>query len=413
MRHAAPPEANGAGAPGRDVLCLSSIDWTDNWQVHQQLAKALAARGDRVLFVENTGVRPPTWTDAARVRRRFANWARGPRAPGEGGDRLTVYAPLVLPLPYLGLATRVNRVLLEASVRRWRRGWTDRELIVWTFLPTPLALALIRALNPQLTVYHCVDDLASTSRAARRITASETTLLRRADLVLVTSEGLRARAARHRTQVALLPSAVDIEAFDRARDDHAAVPADLRRLPRPVVGYVGEVKRWLDQELLLRASACLQKASFVLVGPIRTDVARLAEAPNIHLLGPRAHDQIPKYLSGFDAALIPYRIAPYTDHVHPAKLYEYLAMGLPVISTSLREVVRLNRAHGEIVAVADDAAAFCAEIQRALDRPDPAAVARRVATARANSWTERFAVISELLAAKLGPAGPACDEPAP
>jgi hypothetical protein len=76
-------------------------------------------------------------------------------------------------------------------------------------------------------------------------------------------------------------------------------------------------------------------------------------------------------------------------------------------------VVRLNRAHGEIVAVADDAAAFCAEIQRALDRPDPAAVARRVATARANSWTERFAVISELLAAKLGPAGPACDEPAP
>src|SRR5262245_26163625 len=159
MTQASPP-AGGNGAappPGCDVLCLSSIDWSDNWQVHQQLARALAARGDRVLFVENTGVRPPTWADAARVRRRFADWARGPRAPEECGDRLTVCAPLVLPLPYLGLATRVNRVLLEARVRRWRRGWGHRELVVWTFLPTPLALALIRALRPRLTVYHCVD----------------------------------------------------------------------------------------------------------------------------------------------------------------------------------------------------------------------------------------------------------------
>lgn len=410
---ASPPEAQDAAAPGRDVLFLSSIDWSDNWQVHQQLAKALAARGDRVLFVENTGVRPPTWADAARVRRRFVNWARGPRVPEEGGGRLTVHAPFVLPSPYLGLATRVNRALLEATVRRWRRGRTDGELIVWTFLPTPLALALIRALNPRLTVYHCVDDLASTSRAARRITASETTLLRRADLVLVTSEGLRAHAARHRTQVALLPSAVDITAFDRVRDDPAAVPADLRRLPRPVVGYVGEVKRWLDQELLLRAAARLPGASFVLVGPITTNVARLAAAPNVHLLGPRAHDQIPKYLRGFDAALIPYRVAPYTNRIHPAKLYEYLAMGLPVISTALREVSRLNRAHGELVAVADDAEAFCTEIERALARPDPAAVARRVATARANSWTERFAVVSGLLAAALGATEPASGEPGP
>jgi glycosyltransferase involved in cell wall biosynthesis len=301
-----------------------------------------------------------------------------------------------------GLATRVNRALLEATVRRWRRGRTDGDLIVWTFLPTPLALALIRALNPRLTVYHCVDHLASTSRAARRITASETTLLRRADLVLVTSEGLRAHAARQRTQVALLPSAVDITAFDRVRDDPAAVPADLRRLPRPVVGYVGEVKRWLDQELLLRAAARLPGASFVLVGPITTNVARLAAAPNVHLLGPRAH-----------AALIPYRVTPYTNRIHPAKLYEYLATGLPVISTALREVSRLNRAHGELVAVADDAEAFCTEIQRALARPDPAAVARRVATARANSWTERFAVISGLLATALGAAEPASGEPGP
>jgi glycosyltransferase involved in cell wall biosynthesis len=409
MTQASLTRATGATRPGRDVVCLSSIDWTDNWKVHQQLARALTERGDRVLFVENTGVRPPTWADAGRVRRRFANWARGRRAPEGCGDRLTVHAPMVLPLPYLRAATLVNRMLLAARVRRWRRGWTHRELIVWTFLPTPLALALIRALNPRLTVYHCVDELASTSRAARRITASETILLRRADLVLVTSEELRLRAARHRTEVALLPSAVDIEAFDRVRDDPGAVPADLRRLPRPVVGYVGEVKRWVDQDLLLRVAARLPEVSFVLVGPVSTDVAGLARAPNLHLLGPRAHSQIPAYMRGFDAALIPYRVATYTNHIHPAKLHEYLAMGLPVISTSLREMVRLNRTHRELVAVADDPEAFCTEIRRALDRSDPAAVVRRVATARANSWTVRFAAISALLDSHVAAAAPSSD----
>lgn len=413
MMQASPTRAHGAPGPGRDVLCLSSIDWMDNWQVHQQLARALVARGDRVLFVENTGVRPPTWADAKRVRRRVANWARGPRAPEGCGNRLTVYAPMVLPLPYLRVATLVNRMLLEARVRRWRRGWTHRELIVWTFLPTPLALALIRALNPRLTVYHCVDELASTSHAARRITASETILLRRADLVLVTSEELRLRAVRHRTQVALLPSAVDIEAFDRVRDDPDVVPADLRRLPRPVVGYVGEVKRWVDQDLLLGVAARLPEVSFALVGAVSTEVAGLAAAPNIHLLGPRPHSQIPAYMRGFDAALIPYRVATYTNHIYPAKLHEYLAMGLPVISTPLREMVRLSRAHGELVVVAEGPEAFCTEIRRALDRPDPVAVARRLATARANSWTERFAAISELLASNLAAAARVRDERTP
>jgi glycosyltransferase involved in cell wall biosynthesis len=388
-------------------LCLSSIDWADNWQVHQQLATTLSAQGARVLFVENTGVRPPTWADVPRIRRRLANWARSPRGQSTGGDRLTVYAPLVLPWPYSRLATGLNRHLLEARVRRWRRRDPTRDLVLWTFLPTPLTGALIRALRPRLTVYHCVDDLGSTSPAARRITTSEIALLRTADLVFVTSEGLRARAMRYRTQVALLPSAVDIEMFERARDDPGAVPPDLRSLPRPVVGFIGEVKRWVDQELLRTAAQRLPGVSFVLLGPVRTDIARLGSVANVHVLGARPHAQIPAYLRGFDVALIPYAVSPYTNHVHPAKLHEYLAMGLAVVSTPLPEIARLNAEHGELVTVAAGTEAFCAAIQEALDGTDAVAGARRVAVARANSWTVRFAVISNLLEAALAAKGEA------
>jgi glycosyltransferase involved in cell wall biosynthesis len=385
----------------RDVLCLSSIDWEDNWQIHQQLAVTLAARGDRVLFVENTGVRSPTWGDAPRIRQRLANWARAHRELRAGDDRLTVHAPMVLPFPYSRIATALNRVLLQARVLRWRRREKGRDLVLWTFLPTPLTAALIRALRPSLTVYYCVDDLASTSPAARRITSSEIALLRTADLVLVTSEGLRARVALHRAQVALLPSAVDIEPFERIRNDPTAVPPDLRALPRPVVGYLGEVKRWVDQDLLRTAAERLPGASFVLIGPVRTDVARLTGVPNLHMLGARPHAEVPAYLLGFDVGLIPYRIAPYTNHVHPVKLLEYLAMGLPVVSTPLPEIAHLNAAHGDLVAIATDADGFCTAIQRAIDRPDSAATARRVMLARANSWTARFATMASLLEATL------------
>ena len=123
------------------MLCLSSIDWADNWQVHQQLATTLAAGGDRVLFVENTGVRPATWADSPRIRRRLVNWARAPRGRCTGDDRLTVYAPLILPWPYSRLATSLNRRALETGVRRWQRRGPVRDLILWTFLPTPLTKA--------------------------------------------------------------------------------------------------------------------------------------------------------------------------------------------------------------------------------------------------------------------------------
>jgi hypothetical protein len=233
-------------------------------------------------------------------------------------------------------------------------------------------------------VYYCVDDLASTSPGARRITSSEIALLRTADLVLVTSEGLRARVALHRAQVALLPSAVDIEPFERIRNDPTAVPPDLRALPRPVVGYLGEVKRWVDQDLLRTAAERLLRGQLRPHRSVRTDVARLTGVPNLHMLGARPHAEVPAYLLGFDVGLIPYRIAPYTNHVHPV-LPRVPGDGPPRGLDAPPGDRAPERAHGDLVAIATDADGFCTAIQRAIDRPDSAATARRVMLARANS----------------------------
>ena len=370
----------------------------------------LAAEGNRVLFVENTGVRAARLRDLPRLRSRLRNWCRSVRGFREARPNLTVYSPVVMPLPYSRTARWLNRRLVRRALRRWLAAAGGGRPIVWTFLPTPLTREVIRDLDPKLTVYYCVDDLPSSSPGARRVAGSEVELFRTADLVFVTSAGLRARAARYRTTVHQFPFAVSYEKFARVRDADGAAPADVRDLPRPLVGYVGDLSRKIDQELLAAAVRALPEATFAFVGPPRTGLAALRRLPNVRLLGPRPHDDVPRYLKAFDVGLVPYHRTRFTAHIYPAKLAEYLAMGLPVAATDLPEIRRLNQEHvagapGPLIHVGADAAGFAAAIRAALTDRTPAAAARRIRVAEANTWGTRIARMSELIAEALAGRG--------
>ena len=386
-----------------DILCISSIDWDFLWQGHQEIMSTLAREGNRVLFVENTGVRSPGLRDVGRVWHRLTNWRRSLKGFREVQPRLFVYSPLILPFPYSRAARWVNRRLLVGALQRWMRATGFRQPLLWTFLPTPIVHDLIQALEPELTVYYCIDDLASSSPQARRIIPSEEQLFRTADLVFVTSEKLRQRATPFNARVHLFPFGVDFEQFERVRQGGDDIPEELRQLSRPIIGYVGGIHQWVDQDLLVRAAERLPEASFVLVGPPQTDVSRLARRPNIHLLQGRPHDRIPHYMKGFDVSIISYRLSEYTAHVYPTKLNEYLAMGLPVVATDLPEIRRFNTEHDNIVTVAHTAEEFAAAIRAALAPASSDEVRRRIAVASQNSWHARMTQMSALIEEQLAP----------
>ena len=380
-----------------DILCISSIDWDFIWQGHQEVMSAFAAEGHRVLFLENTGVRAPSVRDIPRVRHRVRNWWKGTKGFREEQPNLFVYSPIVLPMPYSRIARWINRTLLLRSMRRWMRAVGFVRPIVWTFLPTPLALDLIRDLDPQLTIYYCIDDFASSSVAARRIVSSEERLFRTADLVFVTSEKLRARAAQISADVHLFPFGVRFDAFDRVRGEASAPPEEIAALRRPVVGYVGGLHQWVDQDLLAAVAARLPEVSIALVGPEQTDVSKLRSAPNVHLLGMRPHPELPRYIKAFDVGLVPYRLTEYTANVYPTKLNEYLVMGIPVVATDLPEIRRFNADHGDIVSVAGGADGFADAVRRALAESTDAERARRIAVAHGNSWASRLTAMKVLM----------------
>ena len=384
-------------ADRRDVLCISSIDWDFIWQGHQEIMSTLAAEGHRVLFVENTGVRAPKLRDLPRLRQRVRNWAKGTGGFREERPNLFVFSPIVLPLPYSRIARWINRTFLVHSIRRWMRAVGFSRPILWTFLPTPLAHELVDHLDPALTIYYCIDDLASSSPEARRITSSEEAMFRRADLVFVTSEKLRARAARASSTVHFFPFGVRFQSFDEVRVGPRQVPDDIARLTRPIVGYVGGMHQWIDQDLVADVARRLPEVTFAFVGPPQCDLSRLEACPNIVLLGARPHGTLAHYIREFDMGIVPYRLADYTSNVYPTKLNEYLAMGIPVIATDLVEIQRFNHDHGPVVSIAKDAEAFADAIRRTIADPRPDDAARRVDVARSNSWRARIDRMSGLI----------------
>jgi len=305
---------------GRDIVCISSIDWDFIWQGHQEIMSRLAANGQRVLFVENTGVRPLRWSDLPRLKQRLRNWRRGTNGFREERPNLFVQSPLVLPFPYSRLARRINRWMLTRSITRWMAAVGASRPVVWTFLPTPLARDVIASLDPALTIYYCIDDLASSSPEARKIASSEEALFRSADLVFTTSEKLRERAARTSERVHLFPFAVNLNTFEKVRDNVAALPADMAELKHPIAGYVGGLHQWVDQDLLAAVAEGMPDVTFALVGPWQVDVSRLQCVKNIRLFGQRAHAELPGYVKAFDVGLVPYRITEYTSNVYPTKL---------------------------------------------------------------------------------------------
>lgn len=382
---------------GHDIVCISSVDWEFHWQIHHEIMSTLAASGNRVLYIENTGVRAPGVSDISRVRQRVKNWWRSTKGFRLERENLFVYSPLFLPFPYSRLARWLNRTLLFRPLRRWMAVTGFRRPIVWTFLPTPTARELIHEVDPGLTIYYCADDFSASSHAARRVTQSEETLIAEADLVFVTSQKLFERARRWTDRVHRFPAGVNFDQFAVVGAASNAVPSDLTTLGGPVAGYVGALHVWVDQELVADLARRMPDVRFALVGPTHSDTALLRACPNVHLLGARPHKDIPAYIKGFDAGLVPYRDSEYTASVYPVKLNEYLAMGIPVVATDLPEIRRFNQEHGGVLSVARDVDQFERALRVALAPATPEEVERRRDVARRNSWPRRLEQMSALV----------------
>lgn len=405
---------------GRDVILISSIEWDFNWQGHQEIATRLARAGNRVLYVENMGVRAPGLRDARRVAQRFSHWAGSLL---DGGVRqvapdLYVCSPLILPPFGSWLRHQFNRRFLLPMLLRVVRNLDFDPSVVWTFLPTDTVASFVRMIRgPRgVVVYYCIADFAELTPNREDILRSEREIIELSDVIFAQGPHLAEHCSLPGKRPEIFPFGVNIDRFSRnghargeaSRDDALSVngngssPSPLKSLPRPVIGYVGGIHKFFDVEMLAAVARARPAWSFVLVGPLQTAAGELKRLPNIHLAGQKPHEELPEYIRGFDVGIVPYLFNTYTATVVPTKINEYLAMGKPVVSTDLPEVSNFNGKHGVIITSPNRAKEFVASIERALlTSGEESIITRRREVAALNDWETRYERMSLLIEEEL------------
>lgn len=377
----------------------------DDWGVYPNTTEHVLCRLVRqspTLWVHLMGMRAPEWNlyNLRRAGQKLSQWTRRTRTqpPARG---MAVYSPFVLPLPPNGLTRWWNRRAATAGIRRRLAQAGMAQPIFFTSFPN--AAELLGEFGEKLVVYLCEDEYAEMPRVYRAyVREMEERLLERADLVFVTSRALREAKSRPGAPAILLPQGVDFDHFHSARTQRAAAPAEFDGLPRPIIGFVGLLASWVNLEWISAVARAFPQASVVLIGPERTDTGVLRALRNVHLFGPRAYRDLPAFLAHFDVGLIPFRQCELTRYVNPLKLLEYMAAGLPVVSTPLPDV----QAWGDLVFCADTVDAFVTQVADALRSRSPEQEQRRIHTARRNSWESRAEDVRRHLAQRL--AGPCC-----
>ena len=379
---------------GRDIVCLGFGEWDAELWTNQQHLMSRLARRNRVLFLESLGLRQPRLAgrDLRRMARRVERAAAGARAV----DGLHVLSPLVIPIHGRPRIRTLNARLLQAQVGRAAHSLGFERPLLWSYVPQ--ADWLVETLQPSAIVYHCVDDIAAQKGvAAAAFREAEAHFAARADLVLASAPALAERMRTLNDRVFYAPNVADTDRFATALEVGPTDPA-MAALPGPRIVFTGAVVATkLDLELLEGVARARPNWSIALVGPVgagdpRTDISALERLSNVHLLGSRPYAELPAVLRAADAALVPYAINDLTRSVFPMKVYEYLAAGLPVVTTPLPALAETTG-----VVVAADAPATVAAVERALAEDGPAARRARSAAVRENSWEARLEEIDSYL----------------
>jgi len=355
------------------IVAVSHLSWDLVFQRPQHLMTH-AAHDRTVLYIEE-----------ARYDAEIPRWEQ--RRTPEG---VTVCLPHLPP----DMAPDRRDAVLAAMVETLVAQHELDPYVLW--FETPMSVAHTENLHPVATVYDCMDELSAFDHAPAELRANERALLARADLVFTGGLALYEHKRSDHPSVHAFPSSVDVSHFARARGD-VAEPPDQRSIRGPKIGFFGVVDERMDHELLGHIASRRPEWSFVVIGPVvKIDPTRLPDAANIHYLGGRDYADLPAYLSGWDAAIMPFARNDATRFISPTKTPEYLAGGKPVVSTRIRDVERPWADLG-LVRIADTPDAFVEAIEDAMAEDAPARITRADEVLRRMSWDATWEAMDALI----------------
>lgn len=393
------------------VVIISMSRWDGDYSsTSWSLAKTFA-KDRTVVYVDY----PYTWAEYARKRqepnvqkRKKALFGRQSGLVQLNQYSTNLYAltpPLMFPVNWLPqgkvfrhLSSMTDRILWK-SIKSALRELGQSELILFNaFNPLYLSVApndpAIKAV-----VYQSQDNIRALEAYLRKHgNEAEVVAVQNAHLSIATSRQLQKDLTRlSRKKVEYLPNAADYDLFKTAFTEKLEHPGDLQKIPRPIIGYTGNICHRVDYDLIQAVCLAHPDKNVVMVGPRNHHghtTLDLDAIPNLHFLGPKRLEQLPSYLAHFDVLILPFLINEVTRSIYPLKINEYLASGKPVVSTPFSEDIQTFE---KWISLEEDHQRFCQAIQKELDEDSPEKSETRNQVASKNTWENRAATFWKLL----------------
>lgn len=298
----------------------------------------------------------------------------------------------------LGFVYKIQETLLLFQIRKINKKlkvlYPTKNII--TIFNDPFSFAVASKVKSNFLIFRVCDfyeNYPGWELKKEMIINEERIALSQSDIILASSEAIYEKLLRLNLnkKIYLFPNA--FAPFPGVLSSEA--PADIKKLKKPIIGFVGSLNKWVDYELIEYISSKRPTYSFIFIGPLDYYKAKyLKKIKNIYLLGYKNRPQLINYYQFFDVAILPFKVNELTRGVNPLKLYEYLFFGLPVVSTPINEVKNLKK----IVYVADTKDEFVLYLDKALLEKDMIEIKeQRKNFAMKNSWETRSQYLNLIL----------------
>ncbi|NNE66289.1 MAG: glycosyltransferase [Pyrinomonadaceae bacterium] len=328
---------SSAALRGEDILCFSH-DWTGDPLSKTHIMRVLS-KDNRILWINAIANRMPT-ASSKDVKRIFSKLKRFTEPVKEVEKNIFVLNPLAIPTYGRASVRSFNERFLLRQVRNAMNDLGFASPVNMVF--NPAAGLLAGKLGEKKLIYYCVDEYTAFTGAAEGLREIEEDLFRDSDLVVVSAEKLLEDKKQFNENTHLIRHGTDWRHFRTALDPEVFVPTEIADLPKPIIGFHGLLADWVDFEGIRFVAEHFGSGSVVLVGKTAVDAERkirvLDGLPNVVKTGRRPYEDLPSYCKAFDVGLNPFIINDLTLAANPLKVREYLAAGLPVVSSDLPEV---------------------------------------------------------------------------
>lgn len=388
---------------GEKIIFFGGSDW---WyhppRSGIRLLKEFIAAGNEAIYINSIPLRMPSPGKSGSGRRYLNKLKSLTRYFKKAEEGIHVLTPITIPGLDKPWMQELNKKLLRSQIKYAMRmaGWSEDALPV-VIAATPAAGLILPGFERKCAIYHLSDkyDKFRDLKDGNRITQLDEVVVNEADALVCVSRAIAEAYQARSPNCHYVSHGVNFELFNKAATEAIPIPKDIEGITGTIIGYFGSITESNDKKILEHLAATHPEWNIVLIGQVVSDYSELRAYSNIHFLGAKPLESLPAYGQRFNVCIMNWVMNDWIRFCSPLKAKEYLAMGKPVVSVPIPEVVE---SYADVVAIAETPEAFTREVELAIANDNSERRQARIECVRYETWADKAELVSVMIESCMG-----------